>query len=53
MNEYAMNFMMKCYEMTHKMTQRMVQCMKYALFAKYEIRDVRDMCDTCNEMYEI
>ena len=40
MNEYAMSFHD---EMTHKMTRRMVQCMKCTLFAKCEICDMRDM----------
>ena len=41
------NFMRKWYEMTHKMTRRMVQCMKCALFAKCVMRDMRDVCAMC------
>ena len=29
--------------MTHKMTRRMVQCMKCVLFAKCEMRDMHDV----------
>ena len=30
--------------MTHKITRRMVQCMKYVLFAKCVMRDVCEVC---------
>ena len=29
------------------MMRRMVQCMKYALFVKCEMRDMRDVCVMC------
>ena len=35
--------MMKWHEMTHKMTRRMLQCMKCALFMKCELRDMRNV----------